>query len=319
MSGQRGHVTVRFGGQGRCPGRGASGRISSRRSREGRTPFRIPLRKMVWGSATARGWEWLHRPPTMGSRGALGGGLLEQLASTAGLSVSKASRAGAAAAAAPRHAHRTAGADRHPGGASSWLGGWGGPWDDRVEPARAGSPPPAASPSDLEVAAPGRRGGGPAPARRPPPPHPSPGSAAGGNHPPPVTHPTAPPPVTAARIQPWPVKIYFATDSKTIGTDDRLRIQRAADYPTAESRGLGGRSRGSWTRRRSRPPTEELAKERAKAFRGGCRGRDPRGHGRSCAAGRPSPAVRHARGAARADPLEEREAPKKSLGRPSSA
>jgi uncharacterized protein YidB (DUF937 family) len=87
---------------------------------------------------------------------------------------------------------------------------------------------------------------------------------------PPATTPSAPalapPAVPPATTELWPVKIYFATDSTTIGTDDSARIQRAADYLKANPEkavditGFADKTGDAAT-------NEELAKERAKAVR----------------------------------------------------
>jgi uncharacterized protein YidB (DUF937 family) len=89
---------------------------------------------------------------------------------------------------------------------------------------------------------------------------------------PPVATQSAPPagpataPVVATAGQ-WPVKIYFETDSKTLGAEDSARIQRAAEYlksnpaSTVDITGFADQT-GSGA------ANEELAKERAQTVRG---------------------------------------------------
>jgi uncharacterized protein YidB (DUF937 family)/outer membrane protein OmpA-like peptidoglycan-associated protein len=86
---------------------------------------------------------------------------------------------------------------------------------------------------------------------------------------PPRQEPTtaAPAPATApATAELWPMKIYFATGSNTLGAEDSARIQRAVDYlkanPAAvvDITGYADKSGAAAT-------NEELAKERAKVVR----------------------------------------------------
>jgi uncharacterized protein YidB (DUF937 family)/outer membrane protein OmpA-like peptidoglycan-associated protein len=78
---------------------------------------------------------------------------------------------------------------------------------------------------------------------------------------------TTPAPATApATTELWPVKIYFATGSKTLAAEDSARIQRAVEYlktnPAAavDITGYADKSGAAAT-------NEELAKERAKVVR----------------------------------------------------
>ena len=210
------------------------------------------------------------RELTMGQlEGALGGGLLEQLASTAGLSVSKAKPA--LALLLPKLIGMLTADGRMPSampaGLSSWLGTTGrtvGTY--RAEPVREPVRTyPAASPSiwkwllpllGLAVLALLWALWPTTPAA--PPPVVTPAA---------VTTPPAPPPVTAAPTELWPVKIYFATDSKTIGTDDSARIQRAVDYLKANP-GASVDITGFVDKTGAAAANEELAKERAKVVRG---------------------------------------------------
>jgi outer membrane protein OmpA-like peptidoglycan-associated protein len=212
------------------------------------------------------------RELTMGQlEGALGGGLIEQLADKAGLSISKAKPA--LALLLPKLIAMLTPDGRMPSGipagVSSWLGGTArtvGTY--RAEPVRE---PVAAAPTLwkwlLPLLALGALGLLWAlwPTARPvtPPvatqPVPPPAAV--------VQAPTPPPATTAGTAEAWPVKIYFPTDSKTIGVDDSARIQRAAEYLKAnpgaavDITGFADKTGGAAT-------NEELAKERAKAVRG---------------------------------------------------
>jgi cytochrome c oxidase subunit 2 len=84
--------------------------------------------------------------------------------------------------------------------------------------------------------------------------------------PPPATT-TAPTTTAPAATAPWPIKIYFASGSKTLTTEDSARIQQAADYLKAnpatavDITGYADQTGGT-------AANEELAKERAQAVRG---------------------------------------------------
>jgi hypothetical protein len=90
--------------------------------------------------------------------------------------------------------------------------------------------------------------------------------------PPPATTQVAPRPAPTATPAPattelWPIKIYFATGSKTIGADDSARIQRAVDYLQANP-GTVVDITGYADTTGAAATNEELAKERAQAVRG---------------------------------------------------
>ena len=70
-----------------------------------------------------------------------------------------------------------------------------------------------------------------------------------------------------ATTEPWPVKIYFATGSKTIRRDDSARIQRAAAYLKANPAAVVDIT-GFADRTGAAATNEVLANERAKAVRG---------------------------------------------------
>jgi uncharacterized protein YidB (DUF937 family)/outer membrane protein OmpA-like peptidoglycan-associated protein len=214
------------------------------------------------------------RELTMGQlEGALGGGLVEHLAGTAGLSVSKAKPA--LAMLLPKLIGMLTADGRvpsaMPAAVSSWLGGGARAVGTYREPVRepVQTYAPAASRAwtwllpllGLGALAllwalwPTARTAPPPVATQPAPTAPAPA-------------PTAPAPSTAAApTDLWPVKIHFATDSKTIGTDESTRIQQAANYlkanpgATVDITGFADKSGSAAT-------NEELAKERAKAVRG---------------------------------------------------
>jgi uncharacterized protein YidB (DUF937 family) len=83
---------------------------------------------------------------------------------------------------------------------------------------------------------------------------------------PPVATQSAPPagPTTApvAATAQWPVKIYFGTDSKTLGAEDSARIQRTAEYLKSNP-GAAVDITGFADKTGSVAANEELAKERA--------------------------------------------------------
>ena len=212
------------------------------------------------------------RELTMGQlEGALGGSLLEQLAGTAGLSVSQAKPA--LAVLLPKLIGMLTAGGRVPSaipaGVSSWIGGTErmvGTY--RTEPAREPVRAYAATGSTtwqwllplLGLGALGLLWALWPTARTEPPP------AITQSAPPPVTQPAPAPPVASAPAELWPVKIYFATDSKTIGTDDSARIQRAAEYLRANP-GTAVAITGFADKTGGGPTNEELAKERAQAVR----------------------------------------------------
>jgi uncharacterized protein YidB (DUF937 family) len=80
----------------------------------------------------------------------------------------------------------------------------------------------------------------------------------------PAPAPTAP--TAPATTELWPLKIYFATGSKTLGAEDAGRIQRAVDYLQANAAAAVDIT-GFADQTGSAAANEELAKERAKAVR----------------------------------------------------
>jgi uncharacterized protein YidB (DUF937 family) len=84
---------------------------------------------------------------------------------------------------------------------------------------------------------------------------------------PPVATQSAPSAGPTATAEQWPVKIYFGTDSKTLGAEDSARIQRAADYLKSNP-GAAVDITGFADQTGSAAANEELAKERAQTVRG---------------------------------------------------